>query len=78
LSNNFPRTAPRLEQFIPTGRSGWAKFYSLSDIGLLGAQLNYNASAGAAANAFNQGHNLHKLTLTTAASLTIPIFPPNC
>jgi hypothetical protein len=78
LSNSFPRTAPRFEQFIPAGRSGWAKFYSLSDIALLGAQLNYNASAGTAANAFNQGHNLHKLTLTTAATLTIPIFPPNC
>jgi hypothetical protein len=78
LTNNFPRTAPRFETFIPTGRSGWAKFYSLSDIGLLGAQLNANASAGASAGAFNQGHNLHKLTLTTAASLTIPIFPPNC
>jgi hypothetical protein len=78
LTNNFPRTAPRFETFIPSGRSGWAKFYSLSDIGLLGAEINANASAATAAGAFNQGHNLHKLTLTTAASLTIPIFPPNC
>ncbi len=78
LSNNFPRTAPRFEQFIPAGRSGWAKFYSLSDVGLLGAQINFNPNAGTAANAFNQGHNLHKLSLTTAAVLTIPIFPPNC
>ncbi len=78
LSSNFPRTAPRFEQFIPAGRSGWAKFYSQSDVGLLGAQINFNANAGTAANAFNQGHNLHKLTLTTAATLTIPIFPPNC
>ncbi len=78
LSSSFPRTAPRFEQFIPAGRSGWAKFYSQSDIGLLGAQLNFNANAGTAANAFNQGHNLHKLTLTTTATLTIPIFPPNC
>ncbi len=78
LSSNFPRVAPRFEQFIPAGRSGWAKFYSQSDIALLGAQINFNANAGTAANAFNQGHNLHKLTLTTAATLTIPIFPPNC
>ena len=78
LSSSFPRTAPRFEQFIPAGRSGWAKFYSLADIGLLGAQLNFNANAGLEANAFNQGHNLHKLTLTAAAALTIPIFPPNC
>jgi hypothetical protein len=24
---------------------------------------------------FNQGHNLHALTTTTTASLTIPVFP---
>ncbi len=78
LSSNFPRVAPRFENFIPAGRSGWAKFYSQSDIALLGAQINFNANAGTAANAFNQGHNLHKLTLTSAAVLTIPIFPPNC
>jgi hypothetical protein len=78
LSSNFPRVAPRFEQFIPAGRSGWAKFFSLSDIGLLGAQINFNANAATAANAFNQGHNLHKLTLTPSAVLTIPIFPPNC
>ncbi len=78
LSSSFPRVAPRFEQFVPAGRSSWAKFYSQSDIALLGAQLNFNANAGTAANAFNQGHNLHKLTLTTAATLTIPIFPPNC
>jgi hypothetical protein len=78
LSSNFPRVAPRFEQFIPAGRSGWAKFFSLSDNALLGAQINFNANAGTAANAFNQGHNLHKLSLTPSAQLTIPIFPPNC
>jgi hypothetical protein len=78
LSNNFPRIAPRFDQFIPAGRSGWAKFYSTSEIGLLGAQLNYNPNAETAANAFNQGHNLHKLMLTQSVQLTIPIFPPNC
>jgi len=40
--------------------------------------INFNANAGANPNAFNQGHNLHVLTLTTAASFTIPIFPPSC
>jgi hypothetical protein len=78
LSNNFPRIAPRFDQFIPAGRSGWAKFYATGELGLLGAQLNYNPNAGTAANAFNQGHNLHKLTLTQSVQLTIPIFPPNC
>jgi hypothetical protein len=78
LSSNFPRTAPRVEQFILASHSGWAKFFALANNALLGAQLNFNANAGTAANAFNQGHNLHKLTLTSAAQLTIPIFPPNC
>ncbi|MEO6724675.1 MAG: hypothetical protein ABIU20_05150, partial [Blastocatellia bacterium] len=78
LSNNFPRTAPRFENFIPAGRTGWLKIFSLSDIGILGAAINFNPNAGTSAGAFNQGHNLHKLTLTPAASLTIPIFPPSC
>jgi hypothetical protein len=79
LSNNFPRLTPRFETFIPAGRSGWAKFYSFTDtVGLLGAQINFNPNAATAANAFNGGHNLHKLTLTAAVTLTIPIFPANC
>jgi hypothetical protein len=79
LSNNFPRLAPRFEQFIPAGRSGWAKFYSTADtVALLGSVINYNPNAGTAANAFNQGHNMHKLTLTNTSQLTIPIFPSNC
>jgi hypothetical protein len=78
LSNTFPRTTPRLEQIIPAGRSGWAKIYSLSDIGIIGSQINANANAGAQANAFNGGHNLHKLTLTGSATLTMPVFPPSC
>jgi uncharacterized repeat protein (TIGR01451 family) len=78
LSNTFPRLTPRFENFIPAGRSGWMRIYSTSDIGLLGAVLNSNASAGTAAGAFNQGRNLHKLTLSSAQTLTIPIFPPNC
>lgn len=78
FSNNFPRLTPRFETFIPAGRSGWAKFYSLSDFGLLGAQINYNPNAATAANAFNGGHNLHKLTLVPSVTLTIPIFPANC
>jgi hypothetical protein len=78
LSNNFPRTAPRFESFIPAGRSGWAKFFSLGDVAILGSSINLNPNAGTAANAFNGGHNMHKLTLTTAATVTIPIFPSNC
>lgn len=78
ISNTFPRTTPRVETFIPGGRSGWTKIWSVSDIGILGAAINANANAGSSAGAFNSGHNLHHLRLTAAANLVIPIFPPSC
>ncbi|MBL8169129.1 MAG: lamin tail domain-containing protein [Acidobacteria bacterium] len=78
LSNTFPRTAPRFEQFIPAGRSGWLRIYSQSDVAITGAAINFNANASAQANAFNQGHNLHVLTNTAAATYNIPVFPPSC
>jgi hypothetical protein len=78
INNSFPRITPRFEQFVPSGRSGWLKLYSTSDQGILGAAINFNANAGSSAGTFNQGHNLSKLTLTSSASLTIPIFPPSC
>ena len=78
LSSNFPRTVPRLETIIPAGGTGWMKLYSTNDIGLFGAAINFNANAGVSAGAFSQGHNLHKLRLTTSMVLTIPIFPPSC
>ncbi len=78
LTNDRPRTTPRLEQVIPAGRTGWLKVYGGTDVGIIGAQINRNPQALTNANAFNQGHNLHKLTLTTTASVTIPVFPPTC
>jgi hypothetical protein len=68
-----------INSIIPSGRSGWIKIYSpTTDIGLLGAVINFNPTAGQNPSAFNGGHNLHKLTLTTTASYTIPVFPPFC
>jgi hypothetical protein len=79
LSNSFPRSTPRIESLIPAGRSGWLKIYNISaDNAYLGAAINLNPNAGSAASAFNGGHNLHKLTLSAAASYTIPVFPPSC
>ena len=77
ITNTEPRTVPRFETFIPSGRSGWMKLWASSNVGIIGAMINYNANAGAQANAFNSGHNLHKLTLTTD-SYTIPVFPAPC
>jgi len=73
-ANNLPRVIGGWNALIPAGHTGWMKFWSTSDIAILGSAINFNAAAGA----FNGGHNLHKLTLTTSASLFIPIFPSGC
>jgi hypothetical protein len=78
VTNNFPRITPRFDAFVPAGRSGWLKLYSNNDQAILGVAINFNPNAASAAGAFNQGRNLHKLSLTTGASFTIPVFPPNC
>ncbi|MFN0109510.1 MAG: SdrD B-like domain-containing protein [Blastocatellia bacterium] len=75
LSNNFPRTTPRFETFVPAGRTGWMKFFSQSDFALVGASINYNASSTASAGAFTGAHNLHKLTLSSAGAYVMPVFP---
>jgi len=77
ISNTEPRTVPRFETFIPSGRSGWMKLWASSDRGILGVSMIYNANAAAQANAFNGAHNLHKLTLTSDAYV-IPVFPASC
>jgi len=77
ISNTEPRTVPRFETFIPSGRSGWMKLWASSNVGIIGSMINYNANAAAQANAFNGGHNLHKLTLTADAYI-LPVFPAGC
>ncbi|MEK7830067.1 MAG: hypothetical protein AAB401_03230 [Acidobacteriota bacterium] len=79
LSNNFPRTTPRFETFIPAGRTGWAKVFNQTGaIGILGSAINLNANAASSAGAFNGGHNLHHLTLNNTAAYVVPVFPPSC
>jgi hypothetical protein len=78
LSNNFPRVVPRFDVIIPAGQTGWLKFWATpTQVGILGASINFNANAGTGSGAFNGGKNMHKLRLTTDA-YTIPIFPPAC
>jgi uncharacterized repeat protein (TIGR01451 family) len=78
LSNSFPRTFTPFSRVIPAGRTGWMKFWTTSDSAILGSVINYNPSPNANSSAFNQGHNLHKLTLTDAAEITVPVFIPTC
>ncbi len=81
LSSNFPRTVPRLDQFIPAGTNGWMKMYIFGNDGnkgILGAVINNNPNAATSAVAYNQGRNLHKLTTDSTNSFVIPVFPPPC
>lgn len=78
LSNDFPRTTPRINTIIPTGHSGWMKLWPISDRGLIGAMINFNPAAGSNPTAYHQGHNLHTLTLTAKTTYTMPVFPPGC
>jgi len=78
ISAAFPRTAPRISNLIPAGRVGWMKFSRVTDGSIIGCVINFNPGASSDASAFIQGHNLHKLSLTTAASFTVPVIRPNC
>jgi hypothetical protein len=73
-ANNLPRVVGGWNALIPAGHSGWMKFWSTSDLAILGAAINFNAAAAG----FNGGHNLHKLTLSAAGNYVTPIFPPTC
>lgn len=78
LSNNFPRIFNGFNNVIPAGRTGWMKFSSNVDRGIFGVAINQNPNAAANSGAFNQGHNLHKLTLTDATTITVPVIAPAC
>ncbi|MFN6203720.1 MAG: hypothetical protein ACK496_14755 [Acidobacteriota bacterium] len=69
LGNNFPRTVPRYTTVIPAGRTGWMKFWANGDEAITGAMINEAASG------LSGGHNLHALTTTASATLTIPVIP---
>lgn len=73
LSNNFPRTNPPLEDFVPAGRTGWMKVLNqVGAIGILGVAIRKNPYVGA----FNGGHYLHHQTLNRTASYIVPVSPP--
>jgi hypothetical protein len=80
LSNSFPRISPRFDALVPSGRSGWFKLSAANDSagGIFGVTINFNPNAASVPGAFNQGHNMHALTLTPSATLTVPIIPPSC
>lgn len=78
LTNEFPRVVPRFEELVPAGHTGWMRMWLSDTAAMVGATINYNPSYSTSGQAFNEGHNLNKLTLTDSATLIIPVFPPRC
>lgn len=78
LSAEFPRTTPPFTSVIPAGRTGWLKLWADGDVGILGVALQFNPNTATSRNAFSGGDNLHKLTLSTANSLIVPVIVPSC
>ncbi|MBS1790820.1 MAG: DUF11 domain-containing protein [Acidobacteria bacterium] len=78
LSNAFPRTPSTFTRVILAGRTGWMKFWTFEDRALFGATINFNPNNNASTGAFNQGHNLHHLTLTDTTTIVIPVYIPAC
>jgi hypothetical protein len=74
VNDSFPRTQPRWTTAITRGKSGWLLFGSRSNAALLGASINKTTNAAS----YSQGHNLHRLDLTTAATLVVPVMRPPC
>jgi|SoiMethySBSTD1v2_1073268.scaffolds.fasta_scaffold381965_1 hypothetical protein len=77
ITSSFPRTTPQISSLVPSGRSGWLKFFSQADNAYLGAAIVLNADLETM-RSFNGGRNLHKLAMAANAQITIPIFPPDC
>ncbi len=81
INANFPRTTPRPNLLIPEGRTGWAKFYSMTEnVGVLGAVMIANGTSNNLSlgiETLNGGRNLHKLRLANTVEYIIPVFPPN-
>ena len=77
IADSDIRTAPRPSVHVPANTSGWMKFWSTSDVGIMGAVFTGHPGLTSARNAFTGSRNLHKLRLTTDAYL-MPIFTPTC
>ena len=78
FGSSFPRTAQRLGEIIPSGRTGWLKLWLVSDGAILGAIIVGHSQVTASVTTHSGGGNLHQLSMTDSARLTIPVFPPGC
>ena len=71
LGDNYPRlTGSKFSRFIRSNNSGWMKIWGRLDQGITGAVIVASGSQG-----FAGGHNLHVISTTNTAKLTIPATP---
>lgn len=75
LTNSFPVTSPLFETFIPSGITGYMRFFSNTDFGYFGAALNFNPNVSP--GSFNTGHNFTHRTVSAAQTVTIPAGAPD-
>jgi hypothetical protein len=78
FNNSTPRTAPRFTTVVPDGRSGWVRMNGLSNAPLLGAMINFNSGSSGVPTAYNGGHNLHHLRLSSSITIRVPVYPASC
>jgi hypothetical protein len=78
LGSAFPRTSPRFDSIIPSGRTGWMKFWRAAEGGLVGVALTTHPQVALNVAAHSGGHGLRALTLTDEATLVVPIITPHC
>lgn len=71
LSDSFPLTAPSFSQLLGGGKDWRMVFHAANELGLSGLMLNRGLKK-------QDGRLLRPLTLTRAASLTVPVFPSFC
>jgi hypothetical protein len=82
------RTAPNLSTVVPSGRTGWARFYAVGSMTVVsnttgGTKVLDGApllgSSATRLGAFNGGRNLRYLTsFAQGFSITIPVIQPDC
>lgn len=77
LSDDLPRTVPPFQTVIPAGATGWLKLWQETDGAILGVAINFNDWSRESRGTFNGGEALHKLTLTSAGSLILPLIVPD-
>ena len=91
LNDAFLRTSPPLSKIVDAGSFGWLRLTTVEKVdnsplsgtsdarALLGAMINFNPNAQTTTQAFNQGHNLHRMRNAPFTRLRMPVLvPPGC